>query len=713
MLRPKGRRLPASVFLGVIALLPAAAPAQPPPQSTPEPTASVTAEPAPTVLGGETSTVGPASTAAQVAAPLEATDIGGVEARTAAMLLSGQTGGNLPGVMLLCQEAEATDEGKVPLRVYLELDGGVLLEAAPKDRVPVEVYVYVLSEEGAVVGHVGEGVIVSDPSLRAALHRGGLKFEGRLEVPPGTVSVRAMVRLYGTDRFLLTRSELRVVAPGSGEPRLSPLLFPDPDVRWVDVHQHGLPPGGCIEGLVPSAMPVLDVSHEMAFDLSGDSWPDGAHLQIKVVDTNGREIQEPTFTLVPSGSGGRTTAWSAHGRIEPFDAPSGEYRLLAALRTPNGDEIAATTLPAVLVPIPVAVPWAGIAELAEEPEHPAPQEPPAEPASARQMRAAYRAALELLAKGDDAGARRAVAELERSALAADPSRGLPELRTQEAKTAARLARKVPKSLPPVVLLHRVMYRTYTAYHESALATHAWQLAAELAELVAKTGPADVVPEGFAPGVLVSLASDLTESAATSVAGSLLQRALDVDSRFVPALLGLAALQERTGHRGDAVETLRRLINVEPDHAEGRLRLGVDLAQLGRRSAASKVLSGLMNGAPPDWILAVATQELARVQIADGDLERARQILTAGISRQPENQRLKIMLALVEDMSGHSAQAARTVARVEENSGRRFDTPRMRYSQWPDLGLFEIRERLEKVADERRGNLHEALGLEGE
>ncbi len=703
----------AIVLFAVIALLAAVADAQLP-EATPTPSSVEAAEKAPTVRAEETSSAEPTSTAPQVAAPLEAVEIGGVESRTAAMLLSGQTGGNLPGVMLLCQEAEATDAGLVPLRLYLELDGSGLLEAAPEDRVPVAVYVYVLNEAGAIVGHLGEGVIIRGPSLRTEMHRGGLKFEGRLEVPPGTVSVRALARLYGTGRFLLTRTELRIVAPGSGEPSLSPLLFPEPDFRWVEVRQQGLPPGGCVNGLVPSAMPVLDVSREMGFDLAGEGWPQGAHLQIHVVDLNGREVQEPSFEFAVPDTGTQASVWIAHGQIEPFDVPSGEYRLIAALRAPNGDELATTTVPAVLLPIPAAAPWAGIAELGEQPEMTTPSEPPAEPASVRKMRAAYRAALELLATGDDVGARRAVAELERSAFAADPSLGLFRLQKEEVKTASRLARKVPTSLPPVVLLHRDMYRTYKAFQESALATHAWKLAADLAELAGKErGPREVVPEDFAPGVLVSLASELADGASDVSARSLLQRVTGIDSRYAPALLGLAALDERNGHPGDAVDTLRRLVDIDPDNAEGRLRLGVDLARIGRRGASSKVLSDLVAGSPPDWVLVVATQELARVQIVESDLNGARQTLTQGISRQPENQRLKIMLAYLEDLTGQSAQAAQTIAGIEDSAGRRFDTPRLRYSEWPDLGLFTIRARLEKVSDERRVDLREALGLEAE
>lgn len=102
-----------------------------------------------------------------------------------------------------------------------------------------------------------------------------------------------------------------------------------------------------------------------------------------------------------------------------------------------------------------------------------------------------------------------------------------------------------------------------------------------------------------------------------------------------------------------------------------------------------------------------------MQIVEGRLDHAHETLTVGIARQPENQRLKIMLAFVEDLQGRSADAARSVVRVEENAGRRFDTPRMRYSQWPDLGLYEIRAHLEQVADERHRDLREALGVEGE
>jgi hypothetical protein len=215
MPRPEGGSLSAALLLGVLVLVAAVASAQTP-EALPAPTPPVPDGQVSAVPPNQTPSAEPTASPSQSIYALEAIEIGGVESRTAALLLSGQTGGNLPGVMLLCQEAEASDDGLVPLRLYLELDGGGLLEAAPNDRVPIAVYVYVLSEQGSVEGHLAEGVIVRDPAIRAAMHRSGLKFEGRVAVPPGTVSVRAMVRVYGTDHFLLTRSEVRLLAAGSG-----------------------------------------------------------------------------------------------------------------------------------------------------------------------------------------------------------------------------------------------------------------------------------------------------------------------------------------------------------------------------------------------------------------------------------------------------------------------------------------------------------------
>lgn len=695
--RPFVGQLPA---IGLAVVLGLAAPAAIPREAPEPPPPAAEAEGTPV----------PALGAAQVegAPTVRVTSLGAVESRTAALLLSGQEGGNLPGVLVWCAEPVPTPEGRIPIRLYIELDGGVLLQNASPERVPLAVFAYALDDSGRIVGHLAHGVLVAGPGTRGALASGGLKFVARTELPPGTISLRLIARIYGTEAFFLTRQDFRLALPGSGEPTISAPLFAQREGTWLTVLQEGLgEAAGCSQELVPSAMPVLDVSRPMEYGVTGTSWPADARVVLSVVDPQGRVLDDPVLEAgeprAIAGSGVELTPFE----IPPFDVPPGGYRLRLRLLDGTGEELASSYLPAVLLPIDAPAGWAGLDELARGETEPTPTPVADDEVSDREMRRGYLAALRLLAEGDQVAARRALAELERGVLAAESAKGLLQMRRTELKVAGQLARRVPKSLPPVVLLHRDLYRTYSAYSESALASHSWLVAAELAEevgLETRWPP----PERFAEGVLVSLATEVVQSSAPVTGAELLERALALNPTYGPALIGLAALRERQGDRTDAVDVLERLVASDPGNPEGRLRLGVNLARLGRTGAAERVLRSLLAGSPPEWILSIAAEELARLLVGDKRLDAAEEVLRGTIARVANNQRLAISLAWVLDLAGRPSEAVGVLEGVEALAGRRFDSARMRYSQWPEMGIYEIRASLRQAAEERLPDLREAL-----
>ncbi len=656
---------------------------------------------------GETAPA-PTPSTASAGVDIRVQELGVVESRTAALLLSGQTGGNLPGVMLWCAEPVADDDGKVPVRLFVELDGGTLLAASKDGRIPLAVFAYALDDNGRIVGHHAHGALVEGPGVRSLVSPGGLRFVGRMALPPGTISLRLMARLYGTDTFFLTRQEIHLAVPGSGEAAMSAPLFAARDGAWLEVLQQGVErAAGCAESLVPAAMPVLDLTRPMDFSVTAADWPEDARLALSVMDIQGRVLDDPVLGLGAPRAIADSAVEIHPAQIPPFDVPPGEYRLLLRLLGPTGEELVNRPIPVVLLPLAAPASWAGLDELARGELEPPPPVVTDEELSDRELRRAYIEALRLLADGDPVGARRAVTALERGAFASQSSKGLLALRRVETKLAGQIARRVPKALPPVVLLHRDLYRTYSAYRESALASHSWLLAAELAEAVGlevRWPP----PEGFAEGVLVSLATDVVQSAAPVTGAELLERAVALNPSFAPALLGLAALRERSGQRSDAIDTLQRLVAADPGNSEGRLRLGVNLARVGRRGAAEKVLRALALDSPPEWVLSIAAEEMARLLVADRRLPQAETVLRDAIGRVSNHQRLLIELAWVLDLAGRSREGADALAQVEAAAGRRYDSARMRYSQWPEMGLYEIRAELRRVGDERLPDLREAL-----
>jgi Flp pilus assembly protein TadD len=636
-------------------------------------------------------------------------DLGAVDSRSAALLLSGQVGGGLPGAVLVCAEPGLDGMGRVPLRLFVELDGGTLLENSPSNRVPLTISAYALDERGRIVDHFAHGIVIEGEGTRHALASGGLKFFGRMKLPPGAVSLRLMARIYDTEAFFLNRQELRLATPGSDEASFSAPLFADREGEWIEVRQDELDgAAGCAGDVVPAAVPVLNLTRTMNFVTTAFNWPDGARLDVSVVDGKGLELAYPTLEVGQRRPVAASVAEIVPVEISPFDVPPGEYRLALRLSTSAGEEIARRTLPVMLLHIEPPTVWAGLAERArQETSQPAAEVAGDDRLKDREIRTAYLEVLSTLVNGDENTARRALAELERSLFIAHSIDGLKTIRAVEQKVAVQLARQTPKSLPPVVMLHREIYSTYSAYAEHSLASHSWRFAAELAEYVG-TQKREAALEGFAEGVLVSLASDLARGAAPSHSAVLLERALAISPDYASALLGLAALHERFGERDRAHQALQRLVELDPGNWEGQLRLGVVLSRTDRPAAAQGVLHPLVASSPPEWILSNASQELATLLVEEDRLDEAERVLVEAIDRVKSDQPLMIQLSWIQDLSGRPTEATATLEHIERGQRRLFESARLRYTQWPELGEYENRAMLRQMVTERLPDLRRAL-----
>ena len=227
----------------------------------------------------------------------EASDVGGLEAHSAALILSGQQGGELAASVLVVPLPGSSAE-TVRLALVVDLAGETLLTAAGdagrddgKDEdgdrddgsgddggsddgaqtFVTEVHAYAVGSDDALGAHFTQAFSLDSRELEARDGWAGVKFLGTLEVPPGEWSIRLLVRQRESGRLALraisvTARELG--APG-GEPVVLPPLFPESTERWTLVGQSGsadrvggfpLRLGTAVPGagpLVPSTRPVL------------------------------------------------------------------------------------------------------------------------------------------------------------------------------------------------------------------------------------------------------------------------------------------------------------------------------------------------------------------------------------------------------------------------------------------------------------------------
>ena len=178
----------------------------------------------------------------------------GVSARNVSLLMSGQNGGEVTGDVVWTVLPGDGERAVVP--VVVEVDGEVLMAGARGRWQVVEVVAYVLDQGGAVVGHLACGSRIDRGLHGERLIASGLRFRGRLELPPGVYSFRVLVRNRQTGVYFLSRRDLEVPTSAADELLVLPPLVAGRNL-WLDLLGEGAAairvPG--LEG-VPSARPV-------------------------------------------------------------------------------------------------------------------------------------------------------------------------------------------------------------------------------------------------------------------------------------------------------------------------------------------------------------------------------------------------------------------------------------------------------------------------
>lgn len=111
----------------------------------------------------------------------------------------------------------------------------------------------------------------------------------------------------------------------------------------------------------------------------------------------------------------------------------------------------------------------------------------------------------------------------------------------------------------------------------------------------------------------------------------LQKALETDDMFIPALKDYAYLQMQLGELAAAKQTYQRVLTVEPASRQALLHLGMIAAKLGNaRNAAAHYLTLIKHD--PDFMDTYV--QLANLHERSGDLAAAEQALTMGIKHEP-------------------------------------------------------------------------------
>jgi VWFA-related protein len=135
----------------------------------------------------------------------------GTQVESAALLMSGQEGGEIP-LMALALPVPG-EEGKVHVLVRVRMDGPALLAGQTGDSMRVETALYALGSGGGIQASLLENVELGLAPQREAVRRSGVDLLGSLDLKPGTYSLRLLARNAATGRLGVRTLPLAVPDP--------------------------------------------------------------------------------------------------------------------------------------------------------------------------------------------------------------------------------------------------------------------------------------------------------------------------------------------------------------------------------------------------------------------------------------------------------------------------------------------------------------------
>jgi hypothetical protein len=141
---------------------------------------------------------------------LAAVPLGAVRPEAAALLLSGVEGGTLPASLSAVPQGAAPPGEPSRVLLLLELDRDALLEGHEAPVLGLEVAVYAVDREGAVVDLVSEGARLELGNDRRLVAARPWLYATTLQLPAGPVSIRAYVRLRRSGDWALRRLDFEM-----------------------------------------------------------------------------------------------------------------------------------------------------------------------------------------------------------------------------------------------------------------------------------------------------------------------------------------------------------------------------------------------------------------------------------------------------------------------------------------------------------------------
>ncbi len=533
----------------------------------------------------------------------------------------------------------------------------------------------------------GEVVSLADPFLVPVVESdgqplAGIKLFAEVDLGPGDYEIEAT--LLGTDGKSRGSATTRLrIAAAAGETWVaSPPLLADRRPNWRAFRSNNLQASGVVfpftspEGgvFLPRGVPTLAAGQPLDM-LALVASPHGDFPELvaeaRSVDGN-RRIELPVSVLgVTSGAIAGVSVVNL--RIGPLSA-AGEYRIRLGFADSEG------TLESPFldgVPVRLETPAStGAASAAAEEEEENPSAPL--PATEAALTDGYLKVLRAASGENLKAAGQELAEFERTATQRGAG-SVSDLRGAEKRLARKVAGRDEAAWRAILGIHLAADDIYVHWRNAWLTAQGRRF---MQELVRFGGfRRDPRSKAFAADVL----------ALTSP-----REALDIDPNHSLALLRTAIGEERAFRFKGSVEFLRRLLAHDPGNVQARLRLGMDLSQLGDRDDAQRELSSVEKATAPAWMHELAIGEQATLAHDAGHRKEAEEILRRAIE-QNGGQQLYIQLAFYLDQWNRSHEAVSLLNRMRVEEGQERASARHIYAQDPEAEITAVRDQVDALA----------------
>lgn len=257
---------------------------------------------------------------------------------------------DIPARLLTAPFAAEGSLAQVP--VILEIPGKALLAGAADGQIGIEIYAYASDAKGTMTDYLTQTMALDLSKVRQQLEAGGIKFYGTLYLPPGSYTVRTLVRNATTGLAGGETATIEVPAMPGGEATVLPPVFAEDPGRWIMVK--GNPrPGAKIpaaeypfavagEALIPSALPALANGKAaqvavFTYNFSGGAKPAPLVVSAQIVGPDGQSrpagLQMSKQSDVERG-GGRKVLYT----FKPEGLAPGRYALKIAVSDPTGQK---------------------------------------------------------------------------------------------------------------------------------------------------------------------------------------------------------------------------------------------------------------------------------------------------------------------------------------------------------------------------------------